>query len=197
MGEYQSEYDKTSCNKCPENMTSDRGSKSIESCFEMNEKSCEEKTCGEHGKCIPSGVFYSCECDGGFYGQKCELKQDQCVTSPCYNGASCRHFNETDVICECPTGFHGAFCESVFDPCSQKNCQNGAQCIEFDWDATCDCLPGFDGEVCERQIPMDFCESSPCAAGATCVNQIDDYQCICDSGSIGKRCHLLGKNESF
>jgi Tyrosine-protein kinase ephrin type A/B receptor-like/EGF-like domain len=124
IGEYQPDYDQTSWNKCPEGMTSDRGSKSIDNCYERHEKSCDAKTCGDHGKCIPSGVFYTCECDEGFYGQKCELKQDLCATSPCYNGATCRHLNETDVQCICRDGFIGAFCENINDPCNQKNCQN-------------------------------------------------------------------------
>jgi Tyrosine-protein kinase ephrin type A/B receptor-like/EGF-like domain len=193
IGEYQSKYDQTSCEKCPDNKTSDRGSKSIESCYEKNEKSCDDAICGDHGKCIPSGVFYHCECDDLFFGQNCELKQDQCSTSPCYNGATCKSSNvssENEFICICPTGFNGIFCENVNDPCVQKNCQNGSQCIEFDGAATCDCLPGFQGELCDQKIAIDFCESSPCESGATCINQVDDYQCACDSGAIGKRCHL-------
>lgn len=190
IGEYQSDYDQTSCEKCPENMTSDRGSKSIQSCFERNEKSCNEMSCGAHGKCIPSGVFFTCDCIEGFYGQKCELKQDQCSTKPCYNGGKCKNFNTTDVTCECPTGFNGAFCENVDDPCFQKNCQNGANCVEIAGEARCDCLPGFDGESCDRKVPIDFCESSPCSGGATCVNLHDNYECVCESGAIGKRCHL-------
>lgn len=190
FGEYQAKYDQTTCDKCPEHMTSDRGSKSVESCYEKYEKSCNDSTCGEHGKCITNGAFYTCECLDGYFGQKCELKQDQCSVSPCFNGGLCTHLNDTDVACECPPGFNGAFCEFANDPCNQKNCQHGAHCNEFDGDATCDCLPGFEGESCERMIPMDFCESSPCANGATCINQVDDYECVCDAGMIGKRCHL-------
>ena len=190
IGEYQPEYDQTKCIKCPNSMTSDRGSKTIESCYDRNEKSCNETTCSEHGRCLPSGVFYTCECDEGFYGQKCELKQDLCATTPCYNDASCKHLNETDVQCICLDGFNGAFCENINDPCSQKNCQNGAVCTEIDGEASCDCLPGFEGDNCDRQIPMDFCETSPCASDATCVNLIDGFECICGNGAIGKRCHL-------
>lgn len=190
IGEYQSKYDQSFCEICPDNMTSDRGSKSIDKCYEKNEKSCNETTCGSHGKCIPSGAFYICECRDGFYGQKCEIKQDQCSITACYNGGTCRHLNETAVTCDCATGFEGFFCESVKDPCSQKNCQNGALCNEINGYAFCDCLPGFDGDSCERQIPLDFCESSPCLNGATCINHNDGYECICSVGSIGKRCHL-------
>lgn len=190
VGEYQSEYDQISCDKCPNGMTSDRGSKSIESCYDRYEKSCDESTCGEHGKCLSSGSFYTCECQDNFYGQKCELKQDECSVSPCFNGGFCKTSNDTAVICECLEGFNGAFCENVNDPCNQKNCQNGANCNEFDGEATCDCLPGFDGDFCEQKVQIDFCESSPCVNGATCVNELDDFKCVCDVGAIGKRCHL-------
>lgn len=190
VGEYQSKYDQTTCSKCPDDMTSDRGSKSIDSCFEKYEQSCNETTCGAHGKCIPSGSFYTCECLDGYYGQKCEVIQDMCSITPCFNGGTCQHSNNTEIFCECPLGFNGAFCESVDDPCSQKNCQNGAQCNELDGEATCDCLPGFQGELCDKQIPIDYCESSPCISGATCINSIDDFECVCDIGAIGKRCHL-------
>lgn len=190
IGEYQSRYDQASCDTCPDNMTSDRGSKSVENCYEKYEKSCSDTTCGDHGKCIPSGSFYTCECLDGYFGQKCELKQDQCSVKPCFNGGLCEHFNETEITCTCPTGFNGAFCELIHDPCSQKNCQNGAQCNEIEGDATCDCLPGFEGDFCEQNIQIDFCASSPCISGATCVNRHDDYQCVCDAGALGKRCHL-------
>lgn len=189
-GEYQSKYDQIACEQCPENMTSERGSTSIESCYEKYEKSCDDATCGENGKCIASNAFYSCDCKDGYYGQKCELKQDLCTIMSCFNGGSCTVFNESAVLCDCPLNFNGLYCEFANDPCSQKNCLNGANCNEFDGEATCDCLPGFEGDSCERRIPMDFCESSPCGgSGATCVNLEDDYECLC-VGSIGKRCHL-------
>lgn len=177
VGEYQSEYDQLSCNKCPENMKSERASKSIESCYEKQEKSCNESTCRENGKCISTGAFYNCECKNGFYGQRCELKQDLCFITPCFNGAFCNVFNDSTVVCECPPNFIGEFCEYVNDPCSVKNCTNGANCNEIEDQAVCDCLPGFDGETCERQIPRDFCESSPCLGGAACTNFVDDYEC--------------------
>lgn len=190
IGEYQPDYDQTSCIKCPDNMTSDRGAKSIESCYEKYEQSCNDAICGDHGKCIPSGAFYICECRDGYYGQKCEVFQDLCSIMPCFNGGTCKPLNSTEIFCECPTGFNGAFCETIDDPCHQKNCQNGAQCNSFDGDAICDCLPGYDGELCEEHIPIDHCRSSPCISGATCISNIDHYECVCDFGSIGKRCHL-------
>lgn len=190
VGEYQSQYDQISCEKCPDGKTSERGSKSIENCYDRYENSCDDSTCGKHGKCISNEAFYICECPDEYFGQKCELKQDLCAMSPCFNGGICRPFNNTSVNCDCTSGYTGSFCESIIDPCSQKNCQNGAVCNELLGDATCDCLPGYDGELCDHQVQIDFCASSPCNNGATCVNRIDDYECICEAGAMGKRCHL-------
>ena len=58
VGEYQSNYDETACEKCPDGLTSDRGSTGIENCYKKYEDSCDDSTCGEHGKCIQSDSFY-------------------------------------------------------------------------------------------------------------------------------------------
>lgn len=58
VGEYQSSYDQTTCEKCPDGLTSDRGSTGIENCYKKYEDSCDVSTCGEHGKCIQSHSFY-------------------------------------------------------------------------------------------------------------------------------------------
>lgn len=191
VGEYQDNYDQTNCLKCHENFTSPRKSISLEKCYKQVEDSCSETTCGKNGKCIPNGVFFHCECDDGYYGQKCELKDDQCLLTPCYNGGICKPHNNTDIQCACPDGFVGDYCELLDEPCSFKNCLNGAQCIEIGSDAICECLPGFEGDLCDHKIPQDFCASSPCDFGTIeCVNGEDDYQCICGASRIGKRCHL-------
>lgn len=58
VGEYQSKYDQTSCDKCPTVMTSERGSTSINDCYNRYEDSCNEKPCGDNGKCIQTDSFY-------------------------------------------------------------------------------------------------------------------------------------------
>jgi hypothetical protein len=192
VGEYQPNYDQINCLTCPENYTSPRGSKSINDCYKQIEDSCDEKTCGKNGKCIPSGIFYHCECNIGFYGKKCEKKDNPCLLTPCFNNGTCEAYNSTDVKCACPIGYVGDFCELLDEPCSLKNCQNGAQCTEIGSDAFCECLPGFEGDLCEQRIQQDFCASLPCDSDGTieCVNKYDDYECICGESRIGKRCHL-------
>lgn len=190
IGEYQPDYDQSLCLKCPDGLTSDRGSKTIDSCYIKYESPCNETTCGDHGNCTENGAFYYCDCLDDYYGQQCELKQDLCVIMPCYNNGMCKHLNDTDVSCECQTGFNGPYCEFVDDPCSSKNCFNGASCHEIEGEAFCECLEGFDGDTCEHQIPIDYCGNAPCANGGTCINHSNGYECVCDAGTIGRRCHL-------
>ena len=186
-GEYQPKYDQMSCDLCPDGKTSERGSISIDNCYDKYENSCYNLTCGEHGKCISNKAFYICECQGEYYGERCELKYDKCALSPCFNGGTCKHLNDTSVECECSSGYSGWFCENFVDPCSEKNCQNGGACTELFGNATCDCLPGYEGDLCDRQLQIDFCSSSPCDSRAACINKNDIYECICAAGSIGKR----------
>jgi len=58
IGEYQSKYDQTTCEKCPEGLTSERASTSIDDCYKRFEDSCNSTTCGEHGQCIQTDSFY-------------------------------------------------------------------------------------------------------------------------------------------
>lgn len=192
VGEFQSKHDQTSCEMCPDGKTSERGAKSIESCYEKHESSCDNFTCGENGKCISNEGFYICECQNEYYGEKCELSQDHCKITPCLNGGTCiNNFNESLVRCECVPGYEGKFCEGFHDPCSIKSCLNGAFCKELFGNASCECLDGFEGDQCEKQIQVDFCARSPCENEAKCFNKINDYECVCTAGWIGKRCHLM------
>ncbi|KAL7020531.1 hypothetical protein ACKWTF_011569 [Chironomus riparius] len=189
IGEYQSKYDQTTCDECPEGLTSERASTSIDDCYKRFEDSCNSTTCGDHGECIQTDSFYSCECDDGFYGQNCEIAENPCSSAPCFNDGICKAINET-FTCECPPEYQGLFCEYIDEPCNQKDCQNGANCYEINEEAFCECMPGFQGDLCETRIPIDFCASSPCFENATCVNKNDYYECICEEGSMGKRCQL-------
>lgn len=98
-GQYQSEYDQTGCLPCPTDHQSPRGSKSIQQCTPKPVHPCDiADTCKNSGKCIPSGInpsLFSCTCLQGFTGSYCETRLDLCLSAPCENGATCRHFAGT------------------------------------------------------------------------------------------------------
>ena len=61
---------------------------------------------------------YQCDCYHGYEGMSCEVDIDECLSSPCRNGAACLQRSDTsregfDVQnaagydCQCPAGFTG------------------------------------------------------------------------------------------
>lgn len=49
-------------------------------------------------------------------GQTCEIDINECVKSPCRNGASCQNTNGS-YRCACRTGFSGRNCDTDIDDC--------------------------------------------------------------------------------
>lgn len=189
-GEYQSFYDQTKCEKCPENFNSPRGSRFFEDCIPKIIQPCLKNPliCGRNGRCVPEGNnnLYSCSCDEGYIGSHCETQINICWSRPCLNGGICSYFNES-LSCDCPKIFFGEFCEFTKEVCEEDMCKNDGACTEENGKAICDCSNGFTGEFCEIQI--DYCLNRPCETG-NCVNKNDGFFCDCPPGIIGRRCHL-------
>lgn len=49
-------------------------------------------------------------------GQTCEIDINECVKSPCRNGATCQNTNGS-YRCACRTGFSGRNCDTDIDDC--------------------------------------------------------------------------------
>ena len=50
---------------------------------------CESNPCNNDATCEETSDGYSCSCQSGFTGDNCEIEEDECVSSPCAQGATC------------------------------------------------------------------------------------------------------------
>lgn len=80
-GEYQSQYDQVTCDQCPPNTISPRGSTSPDNCHPKQYQPCSQiNVCGSHGTCkqeVSNPFLYSCSCEDGFVGSHCEHQVNQ------------------------------------------------------------------------------------------------------------------------
>uniref|UniRef100_A0A8C7XTQ6 Neurogenic locus notch homolog protein 1 n=1 Tax=Oryzias sinensis TaxID=183150 RepID=A0A8C7XTQ6_9TELE len=132
---------------------------------------------------------FSCICPEGWQGQTCEIDINECVKSPCWNGAFCLNtmggYQCNNLQLENPpSNFYSHILLSfVSDPCS-----NGGLCHDGISSFTCTCLPGFRGGRCEQDI--NECESNPCKNGANCTDCVNSYTCTCPTGFSGINCEI-------
>lgn len=58
-------------------------------------------------------------------GQTCEIDINECVKSPCRNGATCQNTNGS-YRCACRTGFTGRNCDTDIDDCKPSKSRGRA-----------------------------------------------------------------------
>uniref|UniRef100_A0A8C0VKH6 EGF-like domain-containing protein n=1 Tax=Cyanistes caeruleus TaxID=156563 RepID=A0A8C0VKH6_CYACU len=64
--------------------------------------------CQHSGHCLNVGNSHHCQCQVGYTGSYCEVQLDECESSPCQNGATCRdHLGGYQCECSCPPGTRG------------------------------------------------------------------------------------------
>ena len=104
--------------------------------------------CENNGECKGNIDSYSCRCQPGFIGDKCEEEVDECASIPCQNGGNC-----TDLVngfnCTCVSGYIGVTCETDIDECDSNPCEHGAPCTDGKNSYSCDCRPRFSGTRCQ------------------------------------------------
>ena len=154
---------------------------------------CEPNPCQNGGVCTSVGDnLYTCECEGLFTGQNCEIEQNPCEPDPCQNGATCVATDVDTFTCECTEGYIGNQCEFE-DPCFPSPCQNGGTCsvgIEM-MTFTCECTADWYGETCEEPA-VNGCNPNPCQNGGICtaLDIFGAYDCECPLGFTGANCDI-------
>jgi len=135
---------------------------------------------------------YKCNCAAGFVGVNCATDIDECASSPCQNGATCKE-SVNFYKCTCAPGYRDlpvGTCKAELDECASDPCQHAGSCVDKVAAYQCFCADnGYEGVNCA--INTDDCISSPCMNGGTCTDAVDDYTCTCTSGHAGKYCREL------
>ncbi|CAF1365225.1 unnamed protein product [Adineta steineri] len=142
-----------------------------------------QNQCLNNGTCIINAEDKreSCLCSSAFSGDRCQIKINECSSSPCRHGGQCID-GLGEFMCSCLEGYEGRLCENPIDPCQNNPCENQGTCIrtQYNNNFRCVCPTNYSGRTCNIHI-KDFCASSPCVLNATCENLPDGYRCYCPS----------------
>ncbi|XP_028325030.1 protein delta homolog 2 isoform X1 [Gouania willdenowi] len=110
--------------------------------------------CANGGHCEDADGFsetLTCRCLAGFSGPHCETDVDDCLMTPCANGATCLD-GMNRFTCVCPPGFSGRFCTINLDDCASRPCLNAGRCLDLAARFRCVCRPGFTGDTCQTLL---------------------------------------------
>ena len=160
--------------------------------------------CSGHGLCTLNRAYdveqnpWTCVCDNGYFGERCEILIDTSNTCLLY-GTACLHgscdscTSKQNCTCECYSGWEGQLCTDEINECDPNPCKNDAPCRDQFNDFYCDCskVPGqFGGKYCEEQVT---CIQQPCGDGVISCNDeslstVSNIKCVCNQGWIGDRC---------
>ncbi|XP_072285600.1 protein crumbs homolog 1-like isoform X2 [Pyxicephalus adspersus] len=156
--------------------------------FNCTANECDNNPCPfPNSQCSGDREAFTCKCQKGYGGLKCQEKIWPCDPNPCDNNGQCME-NGDGYICQCKMGYTGRHCETGINKCASNPCQNEAICVNKGKKYMCFCVPGFQGHHCE--IDINECASAPCQNNGTCLNLMDQYECNCAAGYTGVNCEI-------
>ncbi|XP_042637618.1 aggrecan core protein [Orycteropus afer afer] len=85
--------------------------------FKSPARSCAEELCGA-GTCQETEGRITCLCPPGYTGKHCDIDIDECLSSPCLNGATCVDAIDS-FTCLCLPSYGGDLCEIDQEVCEE------------------------------------------------------------------------------
>ncbi|XP_035673492.1 fibropellin-1-like [Branchiostoma floridae] len=135
---------------------------------ESAESPCRLNVCQNGGNCTAcfEEDFVHCDCPPGFEGERCEIDTDECDSSPCQFGGTCKDGIDS-FICSCLPGYTGDVCQTDIDLCNPNPCPFGWACVDTGPSLHCDAF-GRDSPHVRAAVPYS-CTKASCPDGMTCM----------------------------
>ena len=137
---------------CPSGLTGDACDEDIDECLTKDYTS----IC-QYGTCTNSYGDFSCHCEPGWEGKKCNININDCLDNPCVHG-----FCQDEHIgfeCTCNVGWekheNGKDCTVNINECWPDNPCGHGTCIDTDGAFNCICDEGWKtigNETCGKQF---------------------------------------------
>ena len=151
----------------------------VDNCFQV--------TCSGNGQCVDGTNSFTCSCDPGFTGDRCQINIDDCLGMNCSGNGRCVD-GTNSFTCTCDSGFTGDRCQININDCVGMNCSGNGRCVDGTQSFICSCDPGFTGQLC--QININDCVGVDCSRNGQCVDGTNSFNCSCHPGFTGDLCHI-------
>ncbi|XP_035206979.1 adhesive plaque matrix protein 2-like [Stegodyphus dumicola] len=147
---------------------------------------CFPNPCLNGGICIVQNSTFECQCETGYEGEYCAIRNTCGEEDHCENGKCVTDTNQAIKYCKCDDNFYWnedtEECETVVRPCKPNPCKHSGICLPISADDfNCTCNGTYSGSTCEE---VNFClddkEKDGCNNGI-CIKIGDTKLCQCDT----------------
>ncbi|XP_064556077.1 cubilin homolog [Drosophila montana] len=92
-------------------------------CLRGTNNNCNDLPCLNGGVCMDAGPSnYTCICQRGFHGPRCDPLPNPCTSQPCQNDGRCSPTPTAGAgdgfVCQCQPGYRGRLCDVRFSSCN-------------------------------------------------------------------------------